>query len=540
MLLLLAGACLWAFWDLRTHRFLNYDDAVYVTGNAYVRAGLSVPGAAWAFRNAAFNWHPVTWLSHMLDVQLFGFAPGAHHLVSLLVHVANTLLLCLVLAAMTGYFCRSAVVAGLFAVHPLHVESVAWIAERKDVLCAFFWILSMGAYERYVRRPSGARMRLVGGTMLLGLMCKGMIVTLPFALLLLDYWPLRRWRPFERDGTGDGGDAMPSTTAWRLVGEKALLFALAAAGSAVQVFAQRAVGAVVALEQMPASGRVANALVSYVGYLWKTVWPLDLAVYYPPVREGLPLWQVAGAGLFLCAVSAAVMFLGRRRPYLPVGWWWYVGTLLPVIGLVQIGEQAMADRYTYLPLIGIFVLVTWGLVDTFPPGRGFRIAAVAATLCVLAGLTVATRRQVEYWRDSRTLFAHAVAVTEGNDLAHLNLGSALAEMGDLEGAIAHFEAALRIKPDSPRAHYNLGLACLRQDRWGPAIDHFRAAMAMSPDQRLAQYNLALALTRAGRPDEAATELQRMLDRYPDSILAREKLAELRNRRTPEKNMSSGD
>jgi hypothetical protein len=380
------------------NEFTSYDDRTYVSANRHIQRGLSAEAVRWAFTTTrAANWHPVTWVSHMIDVTVFGLAPGPAHAVNLALHVANVLLLFVFFARTTGAAGRSAVVAALFAVHPLHVESVAWIAERKDVLSTLFWLLATWEYVEYARSRSTGRLALVAFLMALGLLAKPMLVTLPFTLLLLDRWPLGR-----------------ASAGWKaLVVEKLPLFALSIAACVATFLAQQAGGAVASVERFPAPVRVANAIWSYVAYLELTLWPRRLAVFYPHPGSSLPAWKVALAASILAAMTSLAVMLRRSRPYVLTGWLWYVGTLVPVIGLVQVGNQGMADRYTYVPLIGIFVIVAWTAASW---GSHTTIPAVAVVLALAA----AARAQVMEWRDTVTVFTHALAVTGPNPTALVN------------------------------------------------------------------------------------------------------------------------
>lgn len=417
--------------------FVNLDDGLYVTGNPQVQKGITRAGVAWALTaNVANNWHPLTLLSHMLDCQLFGLDPAGHHAMSLLLHLADVLLLFAVLARMTGALWRSAAVAALFAVHPLHVESVAWAAERKDVLSALFWILAMGAWTSYARRPSLGRYLLVVLLMALGLAAKPMVVTLPFALLLLDVWPL------ERLGLG-----------WkRLMAEKLPLLALSVAASLATLRYQRT--SLAPLELVPWSLRLANAAVSYAAYLGKLLLPRNLAVFYP-IPLAIPAWQAAGSAALLAALTALAVWKVRQAPWLLVGWLWFLGTLVPVIGLVQVGRQAMADRYTYLPSIGLFLAIVWGISELLRERRAVLAAASAVAIALLAA---GTWMQVGYWKDSLVLYRHALAVTRDNYVAHVGLAKALAAEKDWAGAAEQYRAALALRPGLIEARTGLEAA----------------------------------------------------------------------------------
>jgi tetratricopeptide (TPR) repeat protein len=426
--------------------FVNLDDGLYVTGNPQVQKGITRAGGAWALTaNVANNWHPLTLLSHQLDCQLFGLNPAGHHATSLLLHLVNTLLLFAVLRGMTGAVWRSAAVAALFAVHPAHVESVAWVAERKDVLSAFFWILAMAAWTGYARRPSLGRYLLVALMMILGLMAKPMVVTLPFALLLLDVWPL------DRRGLG-----------WqRLIAEKLPLLALSAAASLVTLRYQRT--SLAPLDLVPWSLRLANAAVSYAAYLGKLLLPRNLAVFYP-IPLAIPAWQVAAAAALLAALTALAVWKARRAPWLLVGWLWFLGTLVPVIGLVQVGRQAMADRYTYLPSIGLFVAVVWGIAWGIAAlARERRAILFTAAAAAILALAAGTWMQAGYWRDSVALYRHALAATRGNYVAHVGLAKALTARRDWTGAEEQYRAALALRPGLTEARAGLA-AVLRAEK----------------------------------------------------------------------------
>jgi tetratricopeptide (TPR) repeat protein len=485
---ILLAATAAAFAPILGNGFTSYDDNHYVTANPHVQGGLSAAGWRWAFSTTdAANWHPLTWLSHMVDCGLFGLDPRGHHAVSLVLHLANALLLLQLLTRMTGETGKSAAVAALFALHPLHVESVAWVAERKDVLSAFLFLLTLAAYRRYAGRPSPARYAVVVVAFAAGLLAKPMLVTTPFVLLLLDLWPLER-----------------KETPGRLVAEKAPLLLLSAASAAVTVVAQRAGGALATVQQYPLGARVANALLSYIVYIRKTVWPFDLAAYYPYPGTGLS-WKAALAATVLVVVTIAVA-RGRRRPYLLVGWLWYVGMLVPVIGLVQVGEQSLADRYTYLPLIGIFLMAAWGVPDALAGlrmrGSGLLRAGRAALLALLVVLAVTTWRQARVWRDSVTLFEHVLAVTGESASAHVNLAIALEERGDFPGAERHDRRALELRPDDSVAHNNLGKILAQQGKTAEAATHYLAALRRDPGSADAHNNLGVALARDGKLEEA--------------------------------------
>ena len=476
--------------------FVNYDDPDYVTNNPHVRNGLTRDGIVWAVTSTDdANWFPVTRLSHLLDVEIFGVAPGGAHLTNLVLHSLATVLLFLFLNAATGAMWPSVFVAMVFAMHPLHVESVAWVAERKDVLSACFWFLALWSY---VRR----RYWLTLLAFCLGVMSKPMVVTLPFVLFLLDIWPLRQ----------------PLRSALRV---KLPLICLAA-GSAILTYAvQSGSGAVQAVGQFPLGLRVENAVVSYAAYIAKTFWPTRLAVFYP-YPHSIPAWQIALAAALLTGVSLGAFRERRSRPYLAVGWLWYLGTLVPVIGLIQVGAQARADRYTYLPMVGLSIMLGWGLLE-FLKRRAALFGAIAACLALAA----VCEAQIQYWRNSETLFRHALDVTGGNYLAHHNLGVALAAEGRFAEAIEQYRAALEREPDAANVQTDYGNALARSGRIQEAITHYQAALQALPDSPITHNDLANAL--AANPEtvqQAIAEYQTALRLKPDYEEARNNLAQV--------------
>ena len=495
MALLVASFAVYA--PVRHFDFVDFDDLEYVRDNPHVRAGLTPGSLAWALTSTdSANWFPLTRLSHMLDAQLFGMRPGPHHLGSVLFHALAALCLFAFLRRATRARWPSAFVALLFALHPLHVESVAWVAERKDVLCALFWFLALWAYVRYAERPGVGRYLLVLLPFCLGLLSKPMIVTLPLVLLLLDVWPLGR-RPALR--------------------EKLPFFALSAAGAIATYLAQRGSGAVQALAAFPFGLRVENALVSYVVYAAKMFWPTRLAVFYP-FPSHIPLWQAGLAAALLAGVSILVLRSLRSCPYLATGWLWYLVTLAPVIGLVQVGAQARADRYMYVPMVGLSIMLGWGAADWLRRAPRFRPALAVAAVAACLSTAVLAAAQVQHWKDSQALFGHALAVTDGNYLAHHNLGVALAEMpGRLPYAIAHYRAALAIRPDSARVHTDLGSALAKlPGGLSEAAGEYREALRLSPDSAIPHNNLGNALARIpNRLPEAIAEYQAALRIDPD-------------------------
>ena len=502
--LALVAATLAVYIQTGAFDFVNYDDPDYVTNNPHVRDGITPDGLEWALTSGdAANWFPLTRLSHMLDCQLFGLDSGRHHLTNVLLHALAVLLLFAFLHLATGARWPSAFVALLFALHPLHVESVAWVSERKDVLCAVFWFLSLWTWVRFTIQPSRARYLLALACFCLGLMSKPMIVTLPFLLLLLDLWPLRR--------------------GLRVL-EKLPFFALSAVSAVVTILVQQSSGAVEALATVPLPLRFENAAVSYLVYIAKTFWPSGLAVFYPDPLN-LPAWQPVLACLAILAVSAAVWKLYRHHPYLAVGWLWYLGTLVPVIGLVQVGSQARADRYMYVPMVGLAIMLAWGAVDVLRkwPAAKTGIAVLAAAGC--AACVPLTWMQAGYWRNSESLYAHALAVTQDNALAEHNLGSYLLDVpGRLPDAIRHLQAALRINPDSASAHSDLGSALAKSGHAQEAVPEFQAAIRLNPNSAIVHNNLANVLLQTGRRSEAIAEYEYALSLDPGYTDARKNLA----------------
>ena len=530
--LLLGLATLAVYWPVTGHGFVNYDDNDYVSENPLVARGLSVQGVVWALTHFhASNWHPLTWLSHMLDCQFYGLQhPGGHHLTSLLLHTVSAILLFLVLRGMTGDFWPAAFVAAVFAVHPSHVESVAWVAERKDVLSGLCFMLTLAAYAGYARRPfSFPRYLLVTVLWALGLMAKPMLVTLPFVLLLLDYWPLKRFPPpATAHGARDNNGRTPCPWPRRVLLEKLPWLGLAAASCVVTLLAQWS-EAVVSLETCQLSWRMGNTLASYAAYLGQFFYPAGLAALYPRPNDALPVWEIAGAFLLLVGISMGVVIWRRRGPHLLVGWLWYLGMLVPVIGLVQIGLQGRADRYTYLPQIGLCLALAWAARTIAGAAAGRRRACAVVGLVAVLILGITARRQVSYWKDSETLWRHTLACTSNNFVAHGNLGLALAAKGRTAEAIGHYERVLELKPDDVKAHNNLGLALSDIGKVEEAIGHYQKALALKPDDVKAHNNLGIALTNAGKVEEAIGHYRRALELQPDYAPARYNLGiELQN------------
>jgi len=507
------------FWQVSTFDFVRYDDDKYVTENRHVQAGLTRGGIAWAFISVyANNWHPLTWLSHMLDYQLFGANPAGHHITNLLLHIINTLLLFSILKRMTGFPWRSAFVAALFAVHPLHIESVAWVAERKDVLSTLFFMLTIWAYVRYAERPGIYRYLALLLFFALGLMSKPMLVTLPFVLLLLDFWPLGRLQGdgsvFNTDASDPKavGDGNKNRSGVGLIIEKTPLFILSAASVCATLYAQWS--GIAPLESLPVSTRMSNAFVSYISYMGKMICPHDLAIFYP-YPETIPSWHVGGAVLLLILITAIAVRLRRRNPYVIVGWLWYLGTLVPVVGFVQVGYQSMADRYTYLPMIGLFIAIAWIVPDLLAGWRFRRIALTTLATCIIAALMIVSLFQIRCWQNSFTLFTRALAVTKNNAVIETNMGATLAEQGKFGEAIARYQEALRIKPDDFEARYNMANALARQGKLEEAVSLYAGILQTQPDAAAVHNNMGIALSQLGRTDEAINHFHEALRIKPD-------------------------
>jgi tetratricopeptide (TPR) repeat protein len=483
------------------HPFVSYDDRDYVTQNTHVQKGLTARTVAWAFTTTeADNWHPLTWLSHALDCQVYGLNPFGHHLTNVLLHLFNVILLFLILARVTGSTGRSLLVAALFALHPLNVESVAWVAERKNVLSTLFFLLTLGAYGWYAMKPNLKRYLSVCALFALGLAAKPMVITLPFVLLLVDFWPLQRiqWpgeilSPMIRSRKNrkrQAEDSVPGMTLRvrqatfsQLIIEKLPLLAFCAASAAITIVAQRNSG-IRSLQRFSFGVRLENAIYAYASYLWKAFWPTQLAAFYPHPGNTLEAWRIGLGALFLFAVSCLVWNQRRIRPYLLAGWLWYLGTLVPVIGIIQVGDQAMADRYTYVPLIGIFVMLIFGLADwADSEGISFRVRA-ATGLAVLAVLSFLTWRQVGYWQSDYDLWSHALQVTKKNNVAEEGISKALLMEGRAEEAVPGLQKASRLNPGDPIKHVNLGAALAQSGRMEEAIGEYQAAIPLTSDPRL--------------------------------------------------------
>ncbi|MGE5214050.1 MAG: tetratricopeptide repeat protein [Nitrospirota bacterium] len=521
----LVAVTLAVFGQTFTHDFVNFDDHVYVYENPLVTQGLSPEGIIAAFTHThARNWHPLTTLSHMFDCQLYGLHAGGHHLTNIILHTISVLLLFVVLKQMTGALWQSAFVAALFAIHPLHVESVAWIAERKDVLSAFFFLLTLAAYVQYTRAPSTLRYLLVAFLFAFGLMSKPMLVTLPFVLLLLDYWPL-------------GRIAAQESKVWRrlqrLITEKVPLFALSVFSCIATLFAQKQGPS--AIDQLPFVWRLENAFVTYVTYIWQMLWPARLAVFYPHPNDRLSVLEITGSLALLLAVSLVVISLRRTKPYCVTGWFWYLGMLIPVIGLVQVGEQAHADRYTYLPQIGLYIMIAWTIGDLLVESTRLSRALVGVIAAIaIVTMGIVAFGQTSYWKNSEALWNHALAVTGENDVAHNNLGFLFLRKGELDKAVSEFQTALDIRSKNTQSHYSLGAALIqsnlgnalaREQLWDAAIDHLQEAVRLRPDYADAYFNLGSVLFQKGEIDQAIAEWKKTLAINPRDAEAHRNVAD---------------
>lgn len=518
------------YWPVTTHGFVGFDDNEYIVDNWRIHSGVTWGAVVWAFRTGyASNWHPLTWISHMLDCQFFGLNSAGHHLINLAFHAANGVLLFILLNQMTGALWRSAMVAALFAWHPLHVESVAWASERKDVLCAFFWFLAMMAYTRYAFARTNLEGQASGRKpvlnyllallfFVLALLSKPMAVTLPFVLILMDIWPLKRVGfpalPFLNTGTPDGQGQAKAMPLRKLLFEKAPFFVLAFAASVVTFCVQKAEGAVASLTYTPPLLRVENVFHSYVLYLVRTFWPANLAAIYPFPKHMAPGPIIASA-LALILLSCVFLAAARRRPYLLTGWLWFLGTLVPVIGIVQVGAQSMADRYTYIPSIGLFITIAWGAADLLSLRPRVRPLLVGLSGASLAACLIITRAQLAYWENSDTLFEHTIAVTTGNYVACSSLGGSMSDQGRTNEALHFCTESVEINPHYPTGQYNLGTALLRMGRFDEAIQHFQASLKDDPTLADAEDNLGKALIEEGKTQEAVTHLATAAKLNPD-------------------------
>jgi len=523
--MVLAAVTLVVYVQVIRHDFVDLDDGDYVFENWHVTNGLNSTNMAWAFTTGhAANWHPLTWLSHMVDCQIFGPNAGFHHLVSLLLHTVNTLLLFLILQKLTGALWKSIFVAALFALHPLHVESVAWIAERKDVLSTLFWMLTLRSYVGYVQRPRLGCYLLTLLFFALGLMAKPMLVTLPFVFLLLDFWPLNRFHITSGAITGGARRSRQSVadlllrSVLPLVREKVPFFLFAASSSIVTFVVQQAGGAVKTVGALSFDARIANAVHSYLGYLIKTVWPVGLSVFYRFPAAGYPFWEVALAALFLLCITVLSLHFAGRFPYFAFGWLWYLGTLVPVIGLVQVGGQAMADRYTYIPLIGAFVVIAWGIPDIVAkwPGAQRLLLPVGAFLLLVCSVT--TWHQVRHWRDTVSLSSHALEFDRDNYMAQELLGTGLAKRGRYQEAVVHYSEALRLQPSDIHIMGNLGSCLYELGKMDQALEQYSMALKIHPEDPIALRDMGRVRFDQGKFREAADLYGRAHSKMPEDAI----------------------
>ncbi|HUT29688.1 MAG TPA: tetratricopeptide repeat protein [Sedimentisphaerales bacterium] len=530
----MAAAVLATYWPVLKYDFVKYDDDRYITDNRNITGGITPQSLIGAFTESHYYmWHPLTTLTQMLDCQLYGLSAGRHHLTSLLIHLANTLLLFWVLTKMTDAMWPSAFVAAVFGLHPLQVESVAWLSERKNVLSGLFWILTIGAYVRYASRPGLLRLLAVVLVFALCIMTKPMVVTLPCVLLLLDYWPLDRLRlkrkaeiqitpaqsqedlpEIDAPNNSNQGTSLPL-----LILEKVPLFILTAVLSIITYNAQKSGGVVSALEKLTLKSRAANAVISYLTYIEKMFWPSGLAVFYPHPAGNFSRTKVVVSAALLVLLTIFFIYFGLRRKYLAVGWLWYVGTLVPVIGLVQVGAQARADRYMYITMIGLLVILAWGVKDLVAKWRHLRIAAVLAAAVVLPAAAVCTRLQLRHFKDSAALFKHALDVTTDNFVMENNYANLLSDTGRIEQAIEHYQKALKLRPRSAEVYTNLGNALMDLHKTDEAIEQYKKAVSLAPDLAVAHHNLARALAQSGANTEAVTEYREAVRLKPDYVEA---------------------
>ncbi len=513
-------AILFIYYQTKNFDFVLLDDDVYILNNPHVSRGLNSENVAWAFSSSHGGfWIPLTWLSYMVDSQLHGLNAGYYHVTNLILHILNTLLLFAVFRLMTGNLWQSGFIAALFAVHPVHVESVAWVSERKDLLFALFWILTMWSYHRYVCKPSFRRYGIVLLFFVAGLMSKPMIITLPFVLLLLDYWPLERLR----SAVGHpAGAARPSRTAAVIVLEKVPLILMSFGASVLTFALQKAHGAVSAIDSAPMVQRILQVPVTYVNYMIKMVWPRDLTAVYP-YSPNIPVWQIAGSCLLLGLFSVLAIKQLKKHPYLAVGWLWFLGTLVPVIGLIKIGAHAMADRYTYMTFVGLYIMLAWGVPDLLNSLRIKKFALASAAAALVVAFMLIARNQTTHWVDSVRLFSHAINVNPDNFLAQRNIGLALSYRGDLDRAVGHFKQALRINPTSARCFNDIGTVLMVKGRYAESIGYFEKALYYEPDYPKAHNNLGLVLMTQKKYSEAAVHFQAALKSNPDFKLAQHNL-----------------
>jgi protein O-mannosyl-transferase len=511
--LLLAVVTFAVYLPVHDHEFVRYDDDTYVTHNPNVKPGLSWQSIKWSFTTGyASNWHPLTWLSHIVDCQLFGLNSGAHHLINVLFHIANAILLLVVLNRMTGRFWPSAFVAALFALHPLHVESVAWAAERKDVLSTFFWLLTMLAYAWYAERPSAGRYVAALVLFILGLMSKPMLITLPFVLLLLDYWPLLR---FATKGEPFNQIRNPKSAIRNIIIEKIPFLLLSVASSIITYIVQQKGGAVLTIYAVPLKGRIVNAIISYLTYIGKMFWPARLAVLYPHPISQIPTAKAVIYAAIIVLITFLLIYHGRKYKYLIVGWLWYIATLVPVIGIIQVGVQAMADRYTYVPLTGLFIIISFGAADLFKNIPLGKFILTASAIAVLLGCALAASAQLKHWKDSFSLFDHTLAVTENNYIMLNNYANIISEQGKPAEAIGYLVKALKLLPNSIDAHNNYANNLKGLGRLDEAIEQYKITLKLDPNSAAPHYNLAVTLAEKGDYNEAIEQYKIAVNLKPD-------------------------
>jgi Tfp pilus assembly protein PilF len=519
IVLVLAILTLATYWRSQDHGFIEYDDQLYITKNYLIQSEISLKSIAVTFKDVhTGNWHPVTMLSHMLDWQLFGANAGGHHWTNVIFHVFNTILLFVLLRMMTGAMWRSAFVAALFAIHPINVESVAWIAERKNVLSTFFWFLTMICYVWYVRSPGWKRYLTVLIFFVLGLMSKSMLVTLPFVLLLMDYWPLNRTNIRQQEEQSIPPISFKKEKLSVLILEKVPLFIIAMVFIGMTLYAQQTVNALATLESVTFPNRIANAVVSYVWYIKIFFWPTDLAVFYP--HRMILTWQVSLAAIFLIAVTLLVCKHFRKYPYLVVGWFWYLGTLVPVIGLLQVGLQSMADRYAYVPLIGLFVIMAWLIPQALFKLRYSKIYTFFIFIIFIILFTVSTYIQIGMWKNTTTLFEEALKIDPENYMAYNILGSEEAGKGNHKKALHYYQVSIKINPRYARAYSNAGNEYLKLGQYQEAYNYYQKAIVINDKLADAYYNLGVLNLVTNRPDEALVHFHKALTIMPDFIYAR--------------------
>ena len=517
------------YWQVNAFEFTSFDDDIYVTQNKQVLQGMTREGLAWAFsprtNDEKTYWHPLTWLSHMLDVELFGIDPAAHHLMNLALHVINMLLLFLTLHLMTGALWQSAFAAALFALHPINVDSVAWVAERKNLLSTTFWMLTMLAYVRYAQKPAIARYLLICLALTLGLLAKPMLVTLPCVLLLLDAWPLGRIRPGQIWPAAASESPLHKYNIMNLVVEKLPLLAISLTGIGLALFSLQSGDAPAG----PGIGppmllRMENAIVSYAVYLWKLIWPVRLAFYYP-FPSSVPGWQTAAAFLLIALITATAILRAHKNPYLTIGWLWYLGTLVPVLGLTQVGLwPALADRWAYIPFIGLYIAIAWGLTDLFAVWESNKKAWFFPAVALLCLSSLLTFRQAGHWRSSRSLYEHAIAVTAGNFVAHNNLGNVYQTEGQTEAAIREYWKALESNPVYTTAMFNIGVVMQKEGRHEEAVRYLAEVLRLDPGYANAHNTMGLVLNETGRPEEAVLHFSKAINIKPNHEQAHNNLA----------------